>query len=107
MTAGRSLGPFDIIAWNAELVRFIQVKSSQREKFYFEKDELEELVKESIPKSCRKEVWIWFWDKETNDYWWRKWEYVQHLVGKNWRLVVGRESLEEKLPSFHLYPKPF
>lgn len=111
MTAGRSLGPFDIIAWSSGSVRFIQVKSCQREKFYFEKDELEELVKEPIPKSCRKEVWIWFWDKETNDYWWRKWECVVYGETKNWLLTMGRESLEKKPSSFHLgyplYPKPF
>ncbi len=107
MTAGRSLGPFDIIAWRSNSVRFIQVKSCQREKFYFEKDELEDLVKEPIPKSCWKEVWIWFWNRETNDYWWRKWEYAQHEEEKKWRLIEGRESLEKKLPPFHLYPKPF
>ena len=107
MTAGRSLGPFDIIAWNSDSARFIQVKSCQREKFYFEKGELEELVKEPIPKFCRKEVWIWFWDKETNDYWWRKWEYFKKEGGKNWLLFVGRESVEKKLSSFRFYSKPF
>lgn len=104
MTAGRSLGPFDIIAWNSNLVRFVQVKSCQREKFYFEKGELEELIKESIPESCRKEVWIWFWDKETNDYWWRKWECVKN---KGWLLTKGQESLGMKFLPLDFHSKPF
>ena len=107
MTSSRSLGIFDIIAWNEFSVRWIQIKSCSEKKFYPEKIELEELEKVKVPCGYDKEVWIWFKFKRKGC---RKWIFQPAIRTrpKGWLLVAGRDTVEKKLlPLDHPYPKPF
>lgn len=103
MISSRSLGPFDLIAWNALRIRFIQVKSCRIEKYYFPKDELKNLVQEEIPSCGDKEVWIWLKNRA-----WRKWKCS--FFGEDWKLAEGKETLvekESKKTKDGKFPKPF
>ncbi|GAH39526.1 unnamed protein product, partial [marine sediment metagenome] len=60
MVSARSLGIFDMIAWNEFSVRWVQIKSCSKKKFYLEKIELEEIEKVKVPCGYDKELWIWF-----------------------------------------------
>jgi len=105
MQSSRSLGVFDIIAWNEFEVRWIQVKSCNKKKFYPEKIELEEIEKVKVPCGYDKELWVWI--KRIG---WRKWIFnpAKRTGKKGWLLAVGRDTVEKKLmPLNHLYPKPF
>ena len=105
MVSARSLGPFDMIAWDAYSVRWIQVKRCSQKKFYPDKIELEELEKAKIPCGYDKEFWIWFKNKG-----WRKWTY-QHpgsILKNGWLLVDGKDTIEKKpIPLDYIYEKPF
>ena len=90
MVSARSLGLFDMIAWDKYTIRFIQVKSCSGKKFYPNPDELRELEGTPIPCGFDKEVWIWFKNKG-----WRKWTY--RLINTwQWALVKGQETLSKK-----------
>jgi len=106
MTSSRSLGIFDIIAWNEFSVRWIQIKSCSKKRFHeLSPAELQEIEEAPIPCGYDKEIWIWFKRKG-----WRK--FIFQLAGrtlkKGWLLVAGRDTVEKKLmPLDHPYPKPF
>jgi len=104
MISSRSLGPFDIIAWNEFSVRWIQVKSCSKKRFYPEKIELEEIEKAKIPCGYDKELWVWFKRRG-----WRKWIFdpAKGSGKKGWLLAVGRDTIEKLMSPGHLYPKPF
>lgn len=104
MTSSRSLGVFDIIAWNEFSVRWIQIKSCSKKKFYPEKIELEEFEKAKIPCGYDKELWVWLKRRE-----WRKWIFdpAKGSGKKGWLLAIGRDTVEKVMPVGHLYPKPF
>lgn len=107
MTSARSLGIFDMIAWDEFSVRWIQIKSCSKKRFYLEKIELEALEKTKIPCGYDKEIWIWFKFKRKG---WRKWIFqpASRTLIKGWLLVAGRDTVEKKLlPLDHPYPKPF
>jgi len=90
MVSARSLGPFDMIAWDKYTIRFIQVKSCSQKKFYPILTELQELEKVPIPCGFDKEFWIWFKNRG-----WRKWVY--RLINTwQWALVEGQETLSKK-----------
>jgi len=90
MTSARSLGIFDLIAWNAYFIRFVQVKSCSQKIFYPDKIELKEFEEAPIPCGYEKELWIWFKRKG-----WRKWTY--RLINTwQWALVEGQETLSKK-----------
>lgn len=101
---GRSLGPFDLIAWNPLTVLFIQVKSCQAEKYYFPKTELENFINEKIPSCGEKEIWIWLKNRG-----WRKWKCS--FSGNNWKLIEGQETFTkgewEKIQKKENFPRPF
>jgi len=105
MVSARSLGLFDMIAWDAYSVRWIQIKSCSRKKFYPNPDELKELESVAIPCGYDKEIWIWFKRKG-----WRKFIYqpASRTHDKGWLLVAGRDTVEKKLmPIDYPYEKPF
>jgi len=106
MVSARSLGIFDMIAWDAYSVRWIQVKSCSQKRFYkLNQAELQEIEEASIPCGFDKEVWIWFKNKG-----WRKFIFqpAGRTLKKGWLLVAGRNTVEKKLmPLDHPYPKPF
>jgi Holliday junction resolvase len=56
-TAG-SKGVFDLIAFDTDSIRFIQVKSSRRKKKTY-KQEIERLKFVQLPDHCTKELWIY------------------------------------------------
>ena len=90
MVSARSLGLFDMIAWDAFSVRWIQVKRCSQKKFYPNPTELKELEKAPIPCGFDKEFWIWFKNKG-----WRKWTY--RLINTwQWALTEGQETLDKK-----------
>lgn len=102
MIGARSLGPFDIIAWQLNRILFIQVKSCKAKKFYFVKKELEQIIQEDmpgqedIPGDCFKEVWIWI--KNSG---WRRWRYLPRR-SLLWRLLLNQTKLI--LPEFQKKP---
>ena len=106
MTSARSLGIFDIIAWNEFSVRWIQIKSSSKKKFHeLSPAELQEIEEVPIPCGYDKEIWIWFKRKG-----WRKFIFqpAGRTLKKGWLLVARRDTVEKKLmPLDHPYPKPF
>lgn len=101
--SSRSLGPFDLIAWNPFLVRFIQVKSCETKKYYFSKGELENFLNEEIPSCGIKEIWIWLKNQG-----WRKWK--RPFFGDGWELVEGQDTFtkweQEKIQEKN-FSKPF
>lgn len=91
MIAARSLGPFDLIAWDIYSIRFIQIKSCSQEKFYWKKiAELQKIERAVIPCGYDKEVWIWFKSRG-----WRKWAY-RLINTRQWFLTEGQKTLNEK-----------
>jgi len=91
MIAARSLGPFDMIAWDAYSVRWIQVKSCSQKRFYkLNQAELQEIEEAVIPCGYDKEVWIWLKRRG-----WRKWAY--RLINTwQWFLIEGNKTLSKK-----------
>jgi len=56
-TAG-SHSPFDVIAWNEDQVRFIQIKRSKKYKDP-SKTTIKKLMQEKTPYTASKEIWVW------------------------------------------------
>jgi len=106
MVSARSLGMFDMIAWDFYSVRWIQIKSYSKKRFHdLSPAELKEIEEIPIPCGYDKEIWIWFKRKG-----WRKWTFqpASRTLPKGWLLVAGRDTVEKKLlPLDHPYPKPF
>ncbi len=82
MRSAASSGPFDLHAWNAIEVRYIQVKSGGRAKRnvkdirYQVKTELQDVV---IPEGGTAELWVWF-ERE-----WRKYTLIGVGNEKTWQ----------------------
>lgn len=62
LRAAGSKGPFDLVAFNKDVVRFIQVKRVRNGSGGLSKS-LRELERVPVPPCARKEVWLWR-DKE-------------------------------------------
>lgn len=58
LRAAGSKGPFDLIAWNAETVRFVQVKRVRNGNNGLAKA-ARELEAVPVPPYARKELWVW------------------------------------------------
>ncbi len=56
--ASGSKGLFDLIAFNKEQVRFIQVKSTRDKKRKYQK-EIDEISSVRLPVNAHKELWVW------------------------------------------------
>lgn len=98
MIGARSLGPFDLIAWNKDKVRFIQVKSIRADKKYFDKKELQKIMAEEIPPNASKEIWIWIANQG-----WRHWIPDPNIKG-SWVLIYSSPTMFNVKSS---YPRPF
>ena len=55
--ASGSHGVFDLIAIRHDIIRLIQIKKTRKKVSYGK--EIEGISKLDVPKSCRKELWIW------------------------------------------------
>lgn len=60
----RSLGPFDVMACNENITKFIQVKATKYPKFNYQKDIIQN-ASILLPERCIKELWI----KVLRDQW--------------------------------------